>query len=84
MAISDVTTFAHLGDADVEALGREFDAMFRPDHHRDARSVNVRVHQAGWVTQLGESHGQVHGYGGLSHAAFPGAHRDQILHAWNG
>src|SRR6202453_4661352 len=27
MAISDVTTFAHLSDADVEALGREFDAI---------------------------------------------------------
>jgi linoleoyl-CoA desaturase len=29
MAISDVTTFAHLSDADVEALGREFDAIRR-------------------------------------------------------
>jgi NADPH-dependent stearoyl-CoA 9-desaturase len=27
MAISDVTTFAHLSDADVDALGREFDAI---------------------------------------------------------
>jgi fatty acid desaturase len=27
MAISDVATFAHLSDADVEALGREFDAI---------------------------------------------------------
>jgi linoleoyl-CoA desaturase len=27
MAISDVTSFAHLSDADVEALGREFDAI---------------------------------------------------------
>src|SRR3984957_7704576 len=27
MAISDVTTFAHLSDADVEELGREFDAI---------------------------------------------------------
>jgi NADPH-dependent stearoyl-CoA 9-desaturase len=29
MAISDVATFAHLSDADVEALGREFDAIRR-------------------------------------------------------
>jgi fatty acid desaturase len=29
MAISDVATFAHLTDADVEALGREFDAIRR-------------------------------------------------------
>jgi NADPH-dependent stearoyl-CoA 9-desaturase len=27
MAIADVTTFAHLSEADVEALGREFDAI---------------------------------------------------------
>ena len=29
MAISDVSTFVHLTDADVEALGREFDAIRR-------------------------------------------------------
>ncbi len=29
MAIADVATFAHLSDADVEALGREFDAIRR-------------------------------------------------------
>lgn len=47
MAISDVTEYAHLTDADVEALGREFDAIRRDVEdslgERDARYIRNTI-----------------------------------------
>ena len=34
MAITDISAFAHLSDSDIEALGREFDAIRRDVEER--------------------------------------------------
>src|ERR1700737_2923590 len=62
------------------ALGGELDAMLRSDHHCDARTVNVGVHQADAPSRRPHREREVHCDGRLAHAAFAARHREDVTH----